>query len=614
MTSKSIGILKKPQSIDECLLTFEYWPENAPISAKNLAETGFYYLGHEFQVKCFMCDLEVDDWHYGMTALGTHGSRRPNCEIVRAILSTKTGDIHCIDEKWRLQTFDGYSLEANCDQQLCRELAACGFYRSAKTKHIRCAYCGVLIQPKTDSSIMSQHRSLAKQLKKSSTLDCPMVRAQCPTNIVIPDRERFPEYSEYQSVFERIKSFESYKERHKVLENFIRDRAEAGFFLDSKSFIFKNVYLFIYFYIAMKRMRCFQCGNSLPINDKKLYVKHDIRKLHAHFYPTCEWVKEILGSKYCAQVLFDRHSSSNLYLKIRLYFVLFRLDCLDEIQHQRSYNTQLSSASSLHSFSSIPTTPGSLELTNPMELNISDYYAEESDDEGYEPVATPPRAQFTEPISPPLLPLSPSSDLRATGGTRQGISSNDDHNQFTSPIPMNHPNPIQQLALQSTSPPVEISHTDIAPIDLHAFYAYESNRLDSFKRRSRDVFGQIKAEELANAGFYLNAEDTAILCPWCHIEVTEVKIERILRRRPLIPDSPLNDEPWTAMRIHRHENGQVMDKVRSWCPYVRRELGGLYPNVIIVLDFYLTFIFQTIFLFCRMRIICAIQNIHHIQS
>jgi hypothetical protein len=51
MTSKSIGILKKPQSIDECLLTFEYWPENAPISAKNLAETGFYYLGHEFQVK-----------------------------------------------------------------------------------------------------------------------------------------------------------------------------------------------------------------------------------------------------------------------------------------------------------------------------------------------------------------------------------------------------------------------------------------------------------------------------------------------------------------------------------------------------------------------------------
>jgi len=64
----------------------------------------------------------------------------------------------------------------------------------------------------------------------------------------------------------------------------------------------------------MKRMRCFQCGNSLLINDKKLYEKYseyDIKKLHAHFYPTCEWVKEILGPKYTAQVLLDRSKSSN---------------------------------------------------------------------------------------------------------------------------------------------------------------------------------------------------------------------------------------------------------------------------------------------------------------
>jgi hypothetical protein len=33
-------------------------------------------------------------------------------------------------------------------------------------------------------------------------------------------------------------------------------------------------------------------------------------QLHAHFYPTCEWVKEILGVKYIAQVLHDRYNSS----------------------------------------------------------------------------------------------------------------------------------------------------------------------------------------------------------------------------------------------------------------------------------------------------------------
>jgi hypothetical protein len=70
-------------------------------------------------------------------------------------------------------------------------------------------------------------------------------------------------------------------------------------------------------------MRCFQCGNSLPINDKKLqdkYSQYDIAKLHAHFYPTCEWVQEILGFKYVAQVLFDRSKSSNLNFQIKLYF------------------------------------------------------------------------------------------------------------------------------------------------------------------------------------------------------------------------------------------------------------------------------------------------------
>ena len=63
-------------------------------------------------------------------------------------------------------------------------------------------------------------------------------------------------------------------------------------------------------------MRCFQCGNPLSIHYNKLhedenYSTDDIKRLHAYLYPTCEWVKEILGEKYVAQILFDRTKSSN---------------------------------------------------------------------------------------------------------------------------------------------------------------------------------------------------------------------------------------------------------------------------------------------------------------
>ncbi len=76
----------------------------------------------------------------------------------------------------------------------------------------------------------------------------------------------------------------------------------------------------IFLYIEQRRMRCFQCGNSLPINDKarqEKYPQYNMAQLHAHFYPACEWVKEILGVKYIAQVLHDRYKSSKFLLFLR---------------------------------------------------------------------------------------------------------------------------------------------------------------------------------------------------------------------------------------------------------------------------------------------------------
>lgn len=246
--TRSNNIDKIPRTVDECLETFSNWPRHAPISAQALAETGFYYLGEDFRVKCYMCELEVDDWRYGMTALGTHRKRKSNCEVIRAIDSIQTGDIQTVNEKWRLETLNGVSFygsnanggnQADIDRRIRRELAACGFYRLKNSKFIRCAYCGVTIEPKLDQSIMSQHRQLTRQSVRKTTnndrhhglaVDCLMVRAQCPANIVIPDREPFPEYLKYQSIFDRIKSFDKYKERHQITDSSIRDIAEAGFF------------------------------------------------------------------------------------------------------------------------------------------------------------------------------------------------------------------------------------------------------------------------------------------------------------------------------------------------------------------------------------------------
>ncbi|CAF1034016.1 unnamed protein product [Adineta ricciae] len=603
MTSTPIGDSKnddnKPRTTDECLATFENWPSYAPVSAQALAETGFYYLGDELRVKCFMCDLEVDNWVHGMTALGTHRKRKNDCQIIRAIDSTKTGDIQTANEKWRLETLVGLSFfhsnsndtkQLENDQRLCRELAACGFYRHKNSKIIRCAYCGVTIEPKPGSSIMSQHRHLAKQSckktpmittndpKSTHTVDCLIVRAQCPANIVIPHRERFPEYPLYQSIFDRIKTFENYQQRHKVTDGAIREMAEAGFFFDEH-----------------KCMRCFQCGNSLSSKDKirrEKYPDYNMAQLHAHLYPTCEWIKEILGVKYIAQVLHDRYQSK-------------------EPQPQTSYNAQSSSASStqttISSFSSVLATPATADVSppsfsNPLNEPFLSEGEESSDEEGFQTVARPSTASFANSIqplrSPP--PSAPSHESSTTehAQTCSDPTSTDYHSQLTSPMMANQTNPFKrQYFLQEQkrehtgdsissdngshemSPVIGNSPAISSPVDVPSLLAHESHRLDTFKKLKLERFANVDVAHLAYVGFYLNAEGTEIQCPWCEVRLTEKRFEEIVRTRPAVTRSTITDEPWTPMRVHRHENGILMDQDHPWCTWVRREAGGLYPNV-----------------------------------
>ncbi|CAF3609527.1 unnamed protein product [Rotaria socialis] len=593
---------KEPQTIDECLATFENWPRNAPISAQALVDSGFYYLGQGLKVKCFMCDLEVDDWRHGMTAVGTHRKRRNDCEIVRAIDSIKTGDIQTANEKWRLETLLGLSFsESNADsgdsteidQRLCRELAACGFYRFKNTKFIRCAFCGVTIEPKLDQSIMSQHRYLTKQsIKKTTTtndqhhglmVDCLIVRAQCPANIAIPHRERFPEYPRYQSIFDRIKSFDKYKERRRMEDSYIRDMAEGGFFLDEQ-----------------RRMRCFQCGNSLPLNDKirrEKYPQYTMAQLHAHFYPTCEWIKEILGVKYIAQVLHDRFKSNEPKTPT------------SSLSSQSTTIGSISSPSTTSATTDIPSPPSA--TSHDEKPFLSDQSEDSADDDEGETVAAPSTTYFINnnlQIRSPLLNLTSHESL--TTEKAQTCSDpivTNGYTQLTPASMSSHMNPFKQLHLQQQqqqqqqqihectdesissdcssyeiSPTIGSSSSVSSPVDIRSFLAHESNRLDTFKQHMCTTFAQVDVAHLAYVGFYLNGEGTTLLCPWCDVHLTEQQFQSIMTTRPSVARPPLSDEPWTPMRVHRHANGIMMDQNHPWCTWVRREAGGLYPNITMI--------------------------------
>jgi hypothetical protein len=289
---------------------------------------------------------------------------------------------------------------------------------------------------------------------------------------------------------------------------------------------------------------------------------------------------------------------------------------LDEPESQTSFNPQESSTSTqttTDSFSSVVATPAVVDVTSPSSGNkfdepfLSDQSEETSDDEGFETVAAP----STTHIMPGTLPLRsppPSATPHESLTTEKAQTCSDPivsngHSQLTSPIMANQINPFKQLVLlreqqqghehtddnissdsglNEMSPCIATSPTVSSPVDIRSLLAHESNRLDTFKKQDRQTFAQVDVAHLAYVGFFLNGEGTIIECPWCDIRLVEQHFEDIMRTRPCVARSALSDEPWTPMRVHRHANGMLMDQNHPWCTWVRREAGGLYPNVTMV--------------------------------
>lgn len=196
------------------------------------------------------------------------------------------------------------------------------------------------------------------------------------------------------------------------------------------------------------------------------------------------------------------------------------------------------------------------------------------------PPGVPHECLTTEKAQTCSDPASPSSNTRLTpAGTRSQM------------------NPFKQLVLQQQQQKIDRSDENIvsdttsselsplmrtssipSPVDIRAILSHESNRLDTFKQHNMETFANIDVSHLAYVGFFLG-ENNTIQCPWCDIRLTEQQFEDIMRIRPTVARTALSDELWTPMRVHRHANGLIMDQNHPWCQWVRREAGGLYPNV-----------------------------------
>lgn len=236
---------KKPRSCEECLFTFQSESVDTPVSIESLAAAGFYWLGRESVVKCFVCDLVVFDWKFGMTAIDTHAERSPTCRLVQAIKTCHHANFDATNEAWRLETFSNIAQNESQLKDHVRELAACGFYYLSSQNQILCAFCNQSIEIPTEESIMSKHRSFVKEkIRKKPVrinakqyvvwIDCAMVRANCWANLPIhSNRTSFPEHPNFQDEKERRKSFDNNESRIRLTEKKIEEMAAAGYFYAS---------------------------------------------------------------------------------------------------------------------------------------------------------------------------------------------------------------------------------------------------------------------------------------------------------------------------------------------------------------------------------------------
>ncbi|XP_019739512.1 E3 ubiquitin-protein ligase XIAP isoform X1 [Hippocampus comes] len=135
--------------------TFSSWPSTVPVTARDLAQAGLYYLGQGDRVQCFCCGGILGGWEAGDTAWGEHGKHFPHCFF---ILGHDVGNIPSeggtgVENRRsppqvnahvpmgsfeeRLRSFTGVQHPVDHAR-----LARAGFYRTGTGDMVMCFRCG----------------------------------------------------------------------------------------------------------------------------------------------------------------------------------------------------------------------------------------------------------------------------------------------------------------------------------------------------------------------------------------------------------------------------------------------------------------------------------------
>lgn len=64
------------------LRTFQQWPGNSPVSARDLVKAGFFFVGPRDEVQCFCCGGVLKDWGSGDCPIAEHLKFFPSCKFI----------------------------------------------------------------------------------------------------------------------------------------------------------------------------------------------------------------------------------------------------------------------------------------------------------------------------------------------------------------------------------------------------------------------------------------------------------------------------------------------------------------------------------------------------
>ncbi|XP_059718521.1 baculoviral IAP repeat-containing protein 7 [Haemorhous mexicanus] len=154
------------------LRTFQQWPRTAPVSARDLVEAGFFYVGPRDEVQCFCCGGVLKDWRPGDCPLTEHVHFFPSCKYIRGedvgnqemlslqeIFDTVDGQFlsvlqgivseetalpnepeypEMVTEEMRLSTFENWPQNSSMHPE---QLARAGFFYTGRGDVVRCFYC-----------------------------------------------------------------------------------------------------------------------------------------------------------------------------------------------------------------------------------------------------------------------------------------------------------------------------------------------------------------------------------------------------------------------------------------------------------------------------------------